>query len=806
MLSAMKLFVAPTGVPAYAAYRQDQETTATLFQVSLDEDTVLTVADYAPGELVNVRMTQDAVGGHTVLWGGATFEGDTSLLVPDPTANTSTFVVFIVRTESVLEIIAGGPSVAPSPGGGGTLFVPNWEALLLVDGGPLLTGQLAFVGNNTTRSSYKDFAILDKNSATAISFGLVGAAIGGGQWLRQGHPSSFWRYQTVYHVDPANVGADDQNNGLSAVFPLATLEEFKRRVSQTGVNAPAITCNLHSDYNTDFTFDQSFFGSEGSVTFDGVLGGTKILNNAAITAVTTASPIGGAGGTDGTITIVGSFATSTDRIGIINAGPRVGARFSIIDLGAGVARVGNVADGPFAITPGAPVVLVPGDTFDTWDWPHIGGIVTVEGNNNPAGTTFQNLDLGTDPESMQCVQGSTVFFDSCTIEGFLADQQGFVEIFTSVVRLRVEANGASVVYLEGGHCDGDVYTFASALTYYVNYTMQGGTMEFPQNGPAQKNIPANSWVASFDTTKVLDVSTGAIFRIEAGAAMWGTNNTGPRITIDDNGSTFIYDGTFKPNIIGPGAVDLELAGLDYTWTELPRVSRGGSLAISNTDADNLTLTGPLLGTTVLTAAAANFTTGPQTRRVYIRGVGGAGAGGGCTSAAASAGAAGGGGSGGYIEATLNVLPNTAYAYTCGAGGVGALGAAGGDGVQSTFVIDVTHLIAHGGGGAPVSSAQMVPSIVSGGLGGAVSTGGDVNGAGTPGNPGFTIDVTNVIVTGGNGASSAFGGGALQTAGPGDGNPAPPGFGNGGAGSATGASTARTGGDGRPGFWIVAEYG
>ena len=84
-----------------------------------------------------------------------------------------------------------------------------------------------------------------------------------------------------------------------------------------------------------------------------------------------------------------------------------------------------------------------------------------------------------------------------------------------------------------------------------------------------------------------------------------------------------------------------------------------------------------IGRTVLTSASANFTTGANTTRIVIRGVGGGGGGGGVTGLTNSA-AGGGGGSGGYVEKQFTVVASTAYAYTCGA--LGAAGSnAGGNG-------------------------------------------------------------------------------------------------------------------------------
>lgn len=213
--------------------------------------------------------------------------------------------------------------------------------------------------------------------------------------------------------------------------------------------------------------------------------------------------------------------------------------------------------------------------------------------------------------------------------------------------------------------------------------------------------------------------------------------------------------------------------------------------------------GRLIGTTVLTAASANFTTSAATRSIRVRGVAGGGGGAGCTSVAAAASAGGGGAAGGYAEKTFAVQPSTAYAYTCGAAGAGASGALGGTGGNSTFIVGATTVTANGGPGAPVATAVTTLIAYRGGLSPAVSTNGDVNAGGDPGEMGLIYIAAGAGVSG-KGGSGPFGagGGAVTAAGNGL---AATGFGAGGGGALTGASAVRTGGNGTAGCWVVDEY-
>ena len=86
----------------------------------------------------------------------------------------------------------------------------------------------------------------------------------------------------------------------------------------------------------------------------------------------------------------------------------------------------------------------------------------------------------------------------------------------------------------------------------------------------------------------------------------------------------------------------------------------------------------------------------------------------------------------------------------------------------------------------------------------ISTNGDVNIAGSPGQYGVTLIVAGPIVASGKGGDSPLGSGGLGLVVVGNGNAAT-GFGSGGSGSATGASAVRTGGDGKAGVIIADQF-
>lgn len=214
--------------------------------------------------------------------------------------------------------------------------------------------------------------------------------------------------------------------------------------------------------------------------------------------------------------------------------------------------------------------------------------------------------------------------------------------------------------------------------------------------------------------------------------------------------------------------------------------------------------GRYIGTTVLTSGTA-FTTGSLTNKIHIRVQAGGGAGGGAATAAASAAAGGGGSAGGSAEKTFTVAPSTAYTYAIGAAGAaGSVGNnPGGAGGNSTFAVGATTVTAFGGLGGIGSAASTTINSVLGGASPAISTNGDVNSGGAPGECGITF--TGLLANSGVGGSSIFGAGAngLITAGAGA---VGVGYGSGGGGGVVlNNSSAVAGGAGLAGIIVVDEY-
>jgi len=204
---------------------------------------------------------------------------------------------------------------------------------------------------------------------------------------------------------------------------------------------------------------------------------------------------------------------------------------------------------------------------------------------------------------------------------------------------------------------------------------------------------------------------------------------------------------------------------------------------------------------VFASGSGTYTTPAGVTAILAIVVGGGGSGGGTSFTAAQAAGAGGGG-GGSGAMKLIVSPAASYSYAVGAGGAApAAGANDGNvGVDTTF----STLTGKGGGGGLGSASSAVAAAVLGGSAGLTGTGGDVNVAGSPGEPGFTLSAT--VAVGGCGGHSGFGygsGGGNRTAE--TNGQVGQGHGGGGGGAVSLGATNKAGAVGKDGVIYVLEF-
>jgi hypothetical protein len=238
--------------------------------------------------------------------------------------------------------------------------------------------------------------------------------------------------------------------------------------------------------------------------------------------------------------------------------------------------------------------------------------------------------------------------------------------------------------------------------------------------------------------------------------------------------------------------------LQYTDTEGIRVFD------SNGNVKTLGLsTGRLIRAPQILTSGTSYAPPVGCTAIEVECVAGGGGGGGCTSSASNGAAGAGGASGGFVSKYFANPPATC-AYAIGAAGTAGAntGGTGGTGGDSTFTVSGTTITAKGGlGGVGMVFGTTV--LTSAGGAGVISTNGDLNGSGDPGDPG--IRMSGTIGASGPGGSSQYGaGGAGRTTGGAGNVGVGPGSGGGG-GLVLNGSGAVIGGAGTAGIIRIWEY-
>jgi hypothetical protein len=240
-------------------------------------------------------------------------------------------------------------------------------------------------------------------------------------------------------------------------------------------------------------------------------------------------------------------------------------------------------------------------------------------------------------------------------------------------------------------------------------------------------------------------------------------------------------------------------GLRQLWESMSIVSDGANWKMW------VSTSGRLLRRTIKTTDTT-YTTARNSNKVLIQMVGGGGGGGSIDTSGTAVAAGGGGGGGGYAEAYLEVTELTTYTVAIGAGGAGGTGAGGNPGAQggdTTFSNGITLVTAYGGYGGNGSVETSVHGFTDGGIGGDISTNGDLNISGGPGSPGIMLDPKSAS---GNGGSSHFGGGERGwTTNHVGADARVYGAGGSGANSLAGIVTEFDGGDGSAGVIIIWDF-
>ena len=298
------------------------------------------------------------------------------------------------------------------------------------------------------------------------------------------------------------------------------------------------------------------------------------MSTATIANETISTPIAGVGGTEGTLTIAGSFTSSVGKIGIINAGPRAGALFQIIeDKGGGVARIGNVDASIFDDT--TPVALAPSDTFDTWDFVQCTTDYQQNGPFDQGGANFSFIAFAGDVNFGDATVGA---LGACTVAGEVSIYSGAQVTVSGCVTHNIELYGAGLVYLFGGVCFGAIQPSLDSTIGFRNHTLHGASSYVIFNDISRSSsfigVADNGWLACFDLTNpIVSIPTLCAFVCGPGSHIWGQNCTGPRLVINPGGQ-FSFDVT-KPSLTGSGH-DYSLVGVSLDANQVPASNVGSA--------------------------------------------------------------------------------------------------------------------------------------------------------------------------------------------------------------------------------------
>lgn len=364
--------------------------------------------------------------------------------------------------------------------------------------------------------------------------------------------------------------------------------------------------------------------------------------------------------------------------------------------------------------------------------------------------------------------------------------------------------------------------------YQFDSTFSTGISGYPIGAIVQNSTGDGTWINTTDgNTNNPEVATATPltgwlpldsngFTTKSGL----TNTNVTLTTLEASRDRIVLSGTLTANI------NLIVPAWRKKWTVVNNCSGSFSVTIKTTsgtgiaipagmtayvlgdgtnvvqDTNILGISGRLLNVQTFTSSGT-YTPTAGMKFCIVKGIGGGGAGGGApATAAGNVGLGAGGHAGAYGEGQFTAAQiGASQTVTVGSGGTGSP-TSGGNGGSSSL----GSLITFGGGSGASSSGNTAPPLNAGnGNAAAVCTGANIISGTGPLSVIGQITSTSVGYSG-TGANSSFGagGGATNTTGNGV---AANGYGAGGGGACAFSSnaTARSGGNGSPGFVIIFEY-
>jgi len=445
-----------------------------------------------------------------------------------------------------------GPTIAYNPatqriditavsGGGSTLVVANIASLSAVDDTVLDDGTIAAM------ASIRDMWWLDKTSALgADGITVVNTLSGVGKWVRACQSNARWRAQPTWHINQAL--GDDENNGLTAGTPLASHDEFQRRVADSDqpiTVAMVVTFDVNYTGHIENRVSVSQLPPYGSISYEGT---RTVLFSGSFTAVTAWSTLVNVGTmTDAALPVSWAASGGLDQLCVITSGPNAGAAsWAMAELVPKTARFnGFFKDTTFTAHDPAPA-----ETYDVVQLTQLTGEIVQD---VPGWIQFKNLHinppLGFDRgvqvtdgyisftychlEMVSPYFGGSTFYGAglfgCNIEGLSVGLRAFnttLTLWSNWVRASITAGSGSFVDVLSRNV-----VQSTGLAHEIG-SEADGTVRVTATG---------EWV-------VLDIVSAASrpLRVEAfgnvrvHGVMWGIGNTVDYMMQVDSGGVLVY--------------------------------------------------------------------------------------------------------------------------------------------------------------------------------------------------------------------------------------------------------------------------
>jgi len=215
-------------------------------------------------------------------------------------------------------------------------------------------------GSSKFVRTVKDTFHLDKTSAAVVdNITVVATMSGDGRWIRDLQPNAVWGSQATWYVDPLT--GNDENTGATALVPLATFAEARRRVEPIGVLVDMTIYIVSSLAATDLV-GMNCGGK--TLTIEGV---PTVLQTGEVVAYSKDAAANNPGHlSDATWTV----ADVLHKHVLFTSGAAAGMGCWVMeDLGGGDSRVTTICNQVYGFPSTA--TPAPGDTFEVQEMPSV---------------------------------------------------------------------------------------------------------------------------------------------------------------------------------------------------------------------------------------------------------------------------------------------------------------------------------------------------------------------------------------------------------------------------------------------------